>query len=204
MGDVEEKCLPHPFPPLLKALGMVGGAEATSAAREHKQSLLATVRRADAGKSPAGVAAVEVALNDLLDDGPEKAVCFLQSALIFCEEAFKVMKEDPVEDSSLGVTEAIDSSHSRSYLSRNGSSPEGWMFSAGDNAKNPNWPHLVFDIFHALRQISSWRWGAKSKSLLLPYSLHQPRLIFKDIKISKPQAVRISRASMMRTASSTI
>jgi hypothetical protein len=44
------------------------------------------------GKTAAGVATVEVALHDLLDDGPEKSVLSLEAALILGQEAVEVMK----------------------------------------------------------------------------------------------------------------
>jgi hypothetical protein len=50
------------------------------------------VRTADAGKSTARVAAVEVAFDDLLDDGSEEAVLFLETALILRQEPVEVMK----------------------------------------------------------------------------------------------------------------
>ena len=50
------------------------------------------VGTADAGKPAARMAAVEVALDDLLDDGPEEAVLLLEAALIFCQEPVEVMK----------------------------------------------------------------------------------------------------------------
>jgi hypothetical protein len=46
------------------------------------EALLPTVGTADAGKSATGVAAIEVALHDLLDDRPKEAVWLLKAALV--------------------------------------------------------------------------------------------------------------------------
>lgn len=58
-------------------------------------------------------AAVQVALNHLLDDRPEEAVLLLETAVIFCQEAVEVMEEDAVEDGVFGMTGTIDSWHSK-------------------------------------------------------------------------------------------
>lgn len=68
VGDIEEKLLPHPLAPLLKALGMAGGTKSPGAAGEHKQPFFPAVRTADASKPATWVAAIEVALYDFLDD----------------------------------------------------------------------------------------------------------------------------------------
>ena len=51
VGDIEQERLPHPFAPLLKPLGMAGGAEAPGAAGEHHEPLLMAVRTPDAGSA---------------------------------------------------------------------------------------------------------------------------------------------------------
>jgi len=61
---------------------MAGGAKSTSATGEHKEVLVPTVGTADSGKSAAGVAAVEAALHNWLDDRAEEAVLFLEAAPI--------------------------------------------------------------------------------------------------------------------------
>jgi len=61
------------------------------------------------GKPATRVAAVEVALDHILDDGPEKAVLFLESGLIFGKELVKVMEEHPVEHGTFRMSGAIDS-----------------------------------------------------------------------------------------------
>jgi len=81
------------------------------------------VRTADAGKPATRMAAVEVALDDLLDDGPEEAVLLLEAALIFCQEPVEVMEEHAVEDGALGMTGTIGSGHGGEKASRNGPSP---------------------------------------------------------------------------------
>jgi hypothetical protein len=53
---------------------MTGRAKAPGLAGEHQQVFSMTVRTADPGKPRAGVTAVEVALDDLLNDRPEKPI----------------------------------------------------------------------------------------------------------------------------------
>jgi hypothetical protein len=48
-----------------------------------------------AGKTAAEIAAVEIALDHILDDGPEEAVRLLEPALILGQEPVEVMKQDP-------------------------------------------------------------------------------------------------------------
>jgi len=71
---------------------MAGGTETSGAAGEHQQPLLATVRTADAGESAAGVAAVQIALHHLLDNGPEEAALLLETSLVLRQEPVEVMK----------------------------------------------------------------------------------------------------------------
>ena len=88
---------------------MAGGTETAGTAGKHQQSLLATVRTPDAGEPAAGVAAIQVALDDLLDDRPEEAIPLLEASLVFRQETTEVMKKHPVEDSPLGMSGTIDS-----------------------------------------------------------------------------------------------
>ena len=67
----------------------------------------------DAGKPAAGVAAVEIALDHLLDDGPEEAVLFLVTLLILGQEPVKIVKEHPVEDGAFRMSGAENSCHSK-------------------------------------------------------------------------------------------
>jgi len=48
------------------------GTEAADAAREHQEAFRMAVRTADSGKPAARIAAVEVALDHLLDNGQDK------------------------------------------------------------------------------------------------------------------------------------
>jgi hypothetical protein len=86
MRDIQEKRLPHPLSPFLQPLGMTRGAESPGAAGKHKKPLLPTVGTSDAGEPAAGIAAVEIALDHLLDDRPEVAVLLLKAALILGQE----------------------------------------------------------------------------------------------------------------------
>jgi hypothetical protein len=92
---------------------MARGTEAAGAAGEHQQSFFPARRTANAGKPAARITAVEVALDDFLDDGPEEAILLLETALIFGQELLKVMEQYPVEHGAFRMTGTIDSGHSR-------------------------------------------------------------------------------------------
>jgi len=98
VGDIQDELLPHPLAPLLKALGMTRGTEAAGAVRKHKQAFFTAVRTPDAGKPAAGVAAVQIALNDLFDDGTEEAVLLLKAALVLREKAVEIVEKHSIED----------------------------------------------------------------------------------------------------------
>jgi hypothetical protein len=98
------------------------GAEG-AAAKMPQEPLLTTVRTADAGKPAAGVAAVEVALDHLPVDRPEKTVLPLETNLILCQEPVEMMEEHPVEDGPLRMSRTIDSRHGGRMVSKNGPSP---------------------------------------------------------------------------------
>ena len=50
MRHIQEKRLPHPFPPFLNPLGMARWAESPGPAREHNEPLLGAVGTSDAGE----------------------------------------------------------------------------------------------------------------------------------------------------------
>ena len=77
------------------------------------------VGTADAGKSAKGVTAVQVALDDLLDDRPEEAVLLLEAALVLDEESVEIVKENAVEDGALGMPGTIHARHGAKMASRN-------------------------------------------------------------------------------------
>ena len=68
---------------------------------------------ADPGEAAAGVAAVQVALDDILDDRPEISVVPLEPALIFRDEPLEMMKKHPVENGPFRMSRTIDSCHSK-------------------------------------------------------------------------------------------
>ena len=68
-----------------------------------------TVRTANPGKPAAGVAAVEEALDHLLDDGAEEAVLLLEALLILGQESFEVMEEHPVEHGAFRMAGTVHS-----------------------------------------------------------------------------------------------
>jgi len=81
------------------------------------------ISTADAGEPAAGVAAVGVALDYLLDNRPEEAILLLEAALILGQETIKVMKQHPIKDSLFQMSRTIDSRHSGRMASRNGPRP---------------------------------------------------------------------------------
>ena len=95
--DIEEECLPHPLSPLLQPLGMARRTETTGAAGKHQDAFRMAVGTADAGEPAARVAAVEVALDDFLDDGPEEPVLLLEAALILVQETVEIMEQHSVD-----------------------------------------------------------------------------------------------------------
>ena len=92
MGDIKEESLPHPFAPLLEPLGMAGGIKSPGTTGKRQETLLPAIGTADARKSAAGIAAVEIALDHFLDDRPEESVFLLEAMLILHEKAVEVMK----------------------------------------------------------------------------------------------------------------
>jgi len=121
--DIEEKLLSHPLAPLLQAFGMAGGTETAGAAGKHQEPLLATVRTTDAGEPTAGIATVQITLDDFFDDRPEVAVLLLKTSLVLRQEPVKVMEQHPIEDSPLGMSRTIHSRHNGRMASRTGPSP---------------------------------------------------------------------------------
>jgi len=113
VGDIQQELLPHPISPLFDPLGMAGWAKSTSATGEHDEPLLPTRGTPDAAKPAAGVAAVQIALDHLLDDGPEEAMLLLKPGLIFLKELLKVMEEHPVEHGALRMSRTVNCCHSR-------------------------------------------------------------------------------------------
>jgi len=93
-----------------------------------------TVRAADPGEPRAGVAAVEVALDDLLHDRPEIPVLLLEAALVFGQEPVEVMEQRPVEGRALRMAWAIDSRHiGKAYSKSVPGAPRGRIGSWAEN-----------------------------------------------------------------------
>jgi hypothetical protein len=92
VGDIEEKCFPHPLAPLFQALSVARGAKPAGTAGEHQEVFRMAVRTADAGEPAARVAAVQIALDDFFDDGAEETAFLLEAILIFCQEPVEIMK----------------------------------------------------------------------------------------------------------------
>jgi hypothetical protein len=75
---------------------MTRWAESPDAAREHDEPLLPTVGTRDAGKPAAGVAAVKILLDHLLDDRTEKIVLPLETTLMLRNEPLEMIEKYPV------------------------------------------------------------------------------------------------------------
>ena len=90
---------------------MAGGAEAAGLAGKRQQTFTVAVRATDPGEAGTGVSAVEITLDDLLDDGPEMTVLLLEAALVLCQEPVEVMEQDPIEDRALRMARTVDSRH---------------------------------------------------------------------------------------------
>jgi len=112
---------------------MARWAKSTSATREHDKPLFPTVGTADPGESAARIAAIEVALDHLLDDGTEEAVLLLETGLIFLKELVKVMEKHPVEHGALRMPGAVDSCHSRDKDSGNRPEGDSEVLASGNN-----------------------------------------------------------------------
>jgi hypothetical protein len=69
------------------------------------------VRAADPGEAGARMPAVEIALDDLLDDRPEMTELLLNKALVDCQDPVEVMEQHPIEDRALRLARTGDSRH---------------------------------------------------------------------------------------------
>jgi len=81
-------------------------------------------RTADLGEAAVGVTAVEILLDDLLDDCPEMAVGALESALVLGDKPLEMMEEHPLEGRAFRISGTVDSRHCERMTSRNG--PTSW------------------------------------------------------------------------------
>jgi len=105
------------------------------------------VRAADPGEAGARIAAVEIALDDILDDRPEMAVLLLKTAFVDRLEPVEVMEQHPIEDRPLWMLRAIDSRHIGKADSRGVPKlPEGGI---GDQARNRSTAGYVQSIIKA-------------------------------------------------------
>jgi hypothetical protein len=69
------------------------------------------VPTADPGEPAARIAAVEILLDDLLDDGTEIAVRLLETLLVLRDETLEMMEQHPVEDGAFRMARTVDSRH---------------------------------------------------------------------------------------------
>jgi hypothetical protein len=117
--DIEKECCPHPLPPFLQTLGMARRAKTPGLAGKHQKVFRPAARTADPRKSAARIAAIEIALDDLLDDGAQIAVGLLETLLVLRQEALKMMEQHPVENGPLRTARTIDARHIGNKESRN-------------------------------------------------------------------------------------
>jgi len=108
MRHGQEKRLAHPLGPFLKAFGVARRAESPRLAGERQGVFRAAVRATDAGKPAFRIAAVEIMLDHLLDDRPEKTVVPLETGLILSQEPVEMMEQHPVEDGPLRMSRTVD------------------------------------------------------------------------------------------------
>jgi hypothetical protein len=73
----------------------------------------------DPGEAAAGIAAVKIFFDDILDDRPEITIVPLEPALVFGDEPLEMMEKHPVENGTFRMTRAIDSRHIGDEVSRN-------------------------------------------------------------------------------------
>jgi hypothetical protein len=118
--DIQQDLLPHPLSPFLPSLGMTRWTESTRLAGKHQQPLFPAVGTPDAGKAAHRIAAVQILIDNILDDWPKEAVFLLKTILIFSEEPLKIIKEYPIKKRMFRMTWAVDPCHGRGVYSRNG------------------------------------------------------------------------------------
>ena len=80
-------------------------------AGKHQKMLRPAVPTADPGEPAARIAAVEILLDDLLDDGTEIAVRLLETLLVLRDETLEMMEQHPVEDGAFRMARTVDSRH---------------------------------------------------------------------------------------------
>lgn len=78
-----------------------------SEVEEFHISLRAAAGIADPGKAPAGIAAGQIALGHLFDDGPEEAVFFFEAALVPSQKPLEMMEQQTKDDGSLRMTRTV-------------------------------------------------------------------------------------------------
>jgi hypothetical protein len=91
---------------------------------------------ADAGKPATGIPAVEIALDHILNNGPEEAMLLLETSLVFRQEMVKIMGQHSIKDRPLGMPGTIHSRYSGRMASRNGPSSQVRWFEADPNFDN--------------------------------------------------------------------
>jgi hypothetical protein len=90
---------------------MTRWTESACLAGKHQEPLFPTVGTADADKPAHRIAAVEIALDNILDYRTEVPVLLLKTILIFCNKFVKIMKQHPVEHSPFRMTLTVNPCH---------------------------------------------------------------------------------------------
>jgi hypothetical protein len=98
---------------------MARRAKPSGLAGKHQKMFRPAAWAPNPGESATGIAAVEIALDDVLDDRPEETIVPLESALVFGDEPLEMMKKHPVENGAFRMARAVDSRHIGNEASRN-------------------------------------------------------------------------------------
>jgi hypothetical protein len=87
---------------------MTRRAESVCLAGKRQQPLFPTVRASDSGKSAHWIAAVEILLDNILDDWTEISIFLLETILIFSEKLLEIVKKNTIKNSEFRMTLAVD------------------------------------------------------------------------------------------------
>jgi hypothetical protein len=75
--------------------------------------IIPAVRAPDTGKATHRIAAVQILLDNILDNRTEVPVLLLETRLIFPKEPFEIIKEHPVKHRMFWMMLAVDPCHGR-------------------------------------------------------------------------------------------
>jgi hypothetical protein len=108
VGYLLEHIHAEPFPEFHHPLLMAGGAEMTALARKCQEIFMAAVFAFHTGKTVVQIAAVEVAIDHLLDIWPPETVLTRKILIIDPDEGLKIVIHAAVIIGSLGISGPIN------------------------------------------------------------------------------------------------